>query len=501
MNEERQATPTPPVRPQGRIAHSFLLLGGGQIVGAIIGLILNAVLGRTLGPSDFGLYFLIITIAGAMGLVADWGQASNVVREIASGGPDRARYIGSAAALRTILTFVAAAIASSVAYVTGRPDLVVVLSGIAVFAGYPNYFVQFLGYALRGIDRTELDVLAQILSRALLAIMIIFALYFGGGVVAVVLIQAMSGVIVLGVTLRMFRSAGLSMAWPDRATMQAILVAGAPIVAMSLTISVQGLIDVALLSMQTNSESVGWLGAARTFIGILVSPAMVLATASFPEMCRVHDRPDELRRVLATTARPLLAVGALASCGVFVLALPAVQFVYGAGHFDPAALALQVFAPFFPVFFVNFLIGYAAVAIAKSREIAIAKAVCVAISAVLSWFLIPHFHASIGNGVVGLMISFCAAELLMTAAYVTILPRGTVTGDMLVHVARAYLSAAVVAGIALQFAPMMSFWLALPLVPILFGSVALMTGLLRLADIETMVGMARSFAGRMKKPE
>jgi hypothetical protein len=48
---------------------------------------------------------------------------------------------------------------------------------------------------------------------------------------------------------------------------------------------------------------------------------------------------------------------------------------------------------------------------------------------------------------------------------------------------------------------MMSFWLALPLVPILFGAVALMTGLLRLADIETMVGMARSFAGRMKKPE
>lgn len=498
MIEQSQPTPTAD-RPRHRIAHNFLFLGGGQVITAVIGLLLTAVVARTLGPSDYGLWFLISTIAGAAALVADWGQASNAVREIARDRPDRAGYLGSAAAMRTMLTFLAAGIAVAVAFLSDQSTLVVILAGAAVFAGYPAYFVQFLGYALRGIERTEVDVLAQMMAKILVASSIIALLSFGGGLAAAVLVPAIGGSIALALTLKMFWGAGLSMGRPDRVTMREILVTGAPIVAMSSTIAAQGVIDAALLSMLTNSQSVGWLGAARSFIGILVSPATILATASFPEMCRVHDRPAEFHRVLETSARPLLSIGALATCGVFVLALPAVQIVYGVGQFDPAALVLQVFAPFFPVFFLNFLLGYAAVAIGKSKEIAIAKGVCVAVSIPLNWFLIPYFHASIGNGAVGLMISFCLSEILMTAAYVAILPRGSVTLETMVHTARAYLSAAIVISIVMPFAPMMSFWIAFPLIPMIFALVALITGLVRISDIETLLAIAMSLIGRLRK--
>lgn len=498
MSELSQPTPMA-APPRSRIAHNFMFLGGGQIISVVIGVVLTAVVARTLGPSDYGLWFLIYTIAATTGVVGDWGQGTTVMREIARGRPDRAQFLGSAAVLRTFSTLFAAGIAFAFAFVSGYSTFVVMLAGLAVLAGFPMAFVSLMGAALRGIDRTDMEVLAHLLAKLLGAVVVIVALYLGGGLLALVLAPAVAGMIVLYYTWRMFTGTGLGTARPNVATVRENLVAGAPLVVMAFTISVHGLVEVALLAMLTSPVVVGWLAAARTFVGLLIAPATILAMASFPEISRASHSPTELEKVLSASTRPLLAAGGLVTCGVFALALPAVQLVYGQNHFDPAALALQICAPFFPMFFVNFLMGYAAVAIGKSNDVAVAKLVCVGLAALLSWFLIPYFQASIGNGAVGVMISYCASEVLMTIAYVRMMPRGLIGRETLGLVARTYLAAAVVAYIGIKLAPMVSFWIALAAIPLLFAAVALIAGLLRLSDIETLLGMIRSFLDRLSK--
>ena len=72
-------------KKNGRIAHNVIFLGIGQIASTGLGFVLNAALGRSLGPSDFGVFYTVSTIYSFVGFAVDWGQNPYVIREIARG--------------------------------------------------------------------------------------------------------------------------------------------------------------------------------------------------------------------------------------------------------------------------------------------------------------------------------------------------------------------------------------------------------------------------------
>jgi O-antigen/teichoic acid export membrane protein len=297
----------------------------------------------------------------------------------------------------------------------------------------------------------------------------------------------------------MARRLGAKMSMPVTETVRETVRAGAAIVIMSLSISLHPFLDVMLLSLLTSSKVVGWLGAARTIIGLLLAPASILATASFPELCRVAHSPQDLRHVLSASSRLLLTAGALSFCALFIFADTAVAMIYGRGHFDPAATVIKVSAPFFPLFFVNFLIGNTALAIGKNVQIAIAKSAAVAVSLMISWFLIGIFQSQIGNGAVGLMLSFCVTEVLMTIAYVIILPRGVLSGPIWTNLARAYVASVVVLLLANSIVPNVPLWVSGPFVILAFVAASLLTGLLVVDDLRVAATLIRSVLIKLPK--
>jgi len=485
-------------RASGQTARNFLLLGGGQVLSTMLGILFTATLGRTLGPSNFGTYYLIMTTAGFFSVVVDWGQFSYVVREIARGRTDRGAFLGSAAFLRTVGVIVSAAAGFATGRIAGYSNEALWLIPAAVVASFPATFVQFLGYAFRGINRTEIDVISGLAAKAVGTIATILVLYLGGGLRAAVLVPAVGGLVGLIYSFDMLRKVGIQITSPVGATVREVFVAGAPLFLMALTISVHSFLDVTLLAILATAQVVGWLGAARTFIGVLMTPATILAMASFPEMCRAVDIPQDFKRVVSSSARVLLAAGSLAACLLFTFALPAVGLVYGHPRFDPSAVILEVCAPFFPIFFINFLMGNAAIAMKKSMQIASAKLVCVAISGVLSWFLIQHFQAVYNNGAIGLLISYGATELLMSAAYIAILPQGLVAKTVSGHLLRAYAVAGLAALAGGAVASMLPVWLTFGIVIAVFTIVAMSVGLVQLTDFESAIRMVQSFLDRIK---
>ncbi|MGE0766677.1 MAG: oligosaccharide flippase family protein [Hyphomicrobiaceae bacterium] len=475
-----------------RIARNVVFLSGAQVLSTILGIALASALGRTLGPADFGVYYIIVTIMSFASVIVDWGQSNLVVREIATGRDDEAHFLGSAALIRTAGVFLTAVASLALTLTAGYPALIVWLTPLALLFTLPAVHAQLMLHFFRGRDRMDLDAVSGLIMKSVAVCATVLALYKGGGVAAAVLMPALGGLAGLAFALAMARRLDLTIAVPVAGTVRETISAGSALVVMSLSITLQPFLDVMLVSILTNSTVVGWLGAARTILGLFLTPAAILATASFPDMCRVAHSPMDLSNLLSASSRLLLAVAALGFCGVYSFADVAVTIIYSKSHFDPAATLLTVFAPFFPLFFFNFLIGNAALALGKNIEIAVAKFAVVALSTAMGWFLVTYFQSSIGNGAMGITVSFCAVEILMTLVYIAILPRGVLGLPIWGHLLRAYVAAAAVLVPAAYIVPIVAIWISVPFVVIAFLIAALTLGLVKVEDFRALAELISS---------
>jgi O-antigen/teichoic acid export membrane protein len=352
---------------------------------------------------------------------------------------------------------------------------------------------------LRGKDRTDLDVASSLVGRASGVVMTITALWLGGGVTAAVLVPSLGAIASLLLYWRFARGMGCQFKPPTKSTLHEILVFGWPIVLVSTFLNVQSFIDITLLNMIADTQVVGWFGAARVILGLLIAPATIMASASFPELCRAAGSRDELIGVITQSARPLLTLGALGASGVYVFSPTAVSLIYGHGRFDPAATILQVSAPFFPLFFLNYLLGHAATAIGRNIEVAFAKFFCLIISVGLNWYLIIYFQNVVGNGGIGLIASFGLTELLMGAVFAYLLPKGVIAGARIVSwFVRAYVVAAIASACSFAWLPNVPLWAIIPSYAAGFLLAAMATGLIRKADISLGLEMVKSFAKKMR---
>lgn len=473
-----------------------MFLAGGQVFSTALGLIHVSIVGRTLGPSDYGIYYIIFSMTAFALVVIDWGQSAYVVREIARGRWQQASFLASAAVVRVVIVLLAILASIALTVIMGYPGIVVWLTPIALFVGLPAILASLLGYFFRGRNRMELDTASSLLGRFVSVAAIFVALSMGGGVVAAVLMPALGGIASFVFSFALARRLGAKLAMPDLITIREATSAGSAIVVMSLSISVQPLLEVMLLSRLTNAEVVGWYGAAQGIIGFLIAPATILATASFPELSRVAHSTTDLRQVLSASARLLLTASALGLCGTFCFADVAVTMIYGPGHFDPAANILKVFAPIFPLFFLNFLLGNAVLAMGKSVSIAIAKIVAIAIALVLSFFLIGFFQNHYGNGAIGAMVAFCISEVVVTIAIVGMLPRGAVDRQVWMYLAQAYVVGIGVLILVHYLAGGQPLWLFGPSVIGLFFVFAFCVRLIKVGDIRAGFSLVNSIVFR-----
>jgi Polysaccharide biosynthesis C-terminal domain len=209
------------------------------------------------------------------------------------------------------------------------------------------------------------------------------------------------------------------------------------------------------------------------------------ATTPTPELSGVSSSVRDLRRALRATLRLLLGLGALAAVGTFLFADLAVGLIYRRGHFDPAVSVLQVFAPALPLFFMDILFGSAITAVGKTKEIAVVKALSVAVSTGLAILLIPIFQACSGNGGIGLVLAFGSTEVLMLTAFLWLLPRGALDRSAQLDFLRA---AAAAGGTVLIFwiLPSMTPWVAVPACVTVFMVLAFASGSVLRQDLDNV---------------
>ena len=274
-----QPTTTPPAEgglQRVKIASNVVYLALGQVGTTTLAIVFSAALARRLGPSDFGLYFLVNSMVMFAYTIVQWGQPMLVVREVAR-DPQR---VGELLGTGLVLRVVAAAVVSvpllliaSLGY-DARTVSVLALYFVAML---PISLAQGFGMVFRGFDRMDRDALVSVLNSAAGLALVVAALAHGGGLVAVGISEFGAGVRVACRGAMVLRAPRGDTARLDVWMARHLWSGGAAIVSFTVLQAAQPYLDVVILSKLVPPDAIGYFGVARTIMGTLVAPAVILA--------------------------------------------------------------------------------------------------------------------------------------------------------------------------------------------------------------------------------
>jgi O-antigen/teichoic acid export membrane protein len=492
MSQVGQTIPAPTEETSSsvHIARNALALVAGQATTMVLGILFSALLGRRLGVGDFGVYFLINSFATFALVVVDWGQQWFSVREVAKAPERGGDFLGTGLLLRSAGTLLVCVPASLAAWALGYEPRTIWFAVAFILFTLPFFLAQNFGFVFRGRDRMGLDAGVSVTNRAVGLLLAMPALALGLGLGGVVVAQGVAGVAALALAFRLYRRVATGPLRFSLATSRELLHGGTALAALNLAVYIQPYIDAVLLSKLVPPDAMGFYGAARTIMGTLLAPAIILVTASFPRLSRAAKDVALLRKEFATALRPALWLGGLVGVGTWLFADVAVSIIYGHRQFGPAGIILKVYGIGLFLIFVDMLVSMALNAVGRASAFAALKAVSVVVGVGLELLFIPYFQNRLGNGGIGVTLSAALSELILLVGGTLLMPRGALSVSVFLDAGRA-VACALLTLLLFQLLPPLPPWVGVPLCILAFAALSVGFGLLRRADLAVVRALLR----------
>jgi O-antigen/teichoic acid export membrane protein len=471
------------------LARNALYLGLGQVVTTVMTMLLSAVLARTLGATEFGVLYLLTSIANFAYVFVDWGHGTYVTREIARHPERTGEMVGSVLVVRILTALAMCVLAVAVTWALSYERRTQVFAGLLILAWIPQYLGLTYAWAFRGREQMQYDALIQVVQKTGMLLLAAVCLALGGRLLALIPMYALAGMATFAVAMAFYRTLRFPALRFSRGTAVELVRDGAPMMAISLAIAVQPYIDANLLYKMTPPEVVGWFGAAWVVAGTLVAPATILGATLYPRLSRVALVPAEFSQTLRMGFRPLLLIAVLGGVGAFLFADFAIGLIYGEQKYGPAASIVQAFGPALMLIYIDMLFGYSILAVGKAGQLAKAKVLSVIITTAVELALIPYFQSRYGNGGIGIVLAMASGEMVMVTAAVLLI-RDVVDRGMLLDFARG-VSAGLLTILLFRFLPAIPALLAIPLCIVAFVALSAAVGLVRRPDIDLLSSMFR----------
>jgi len=476
-------------QPRG-IAGNVINLLIGQISTTALTILLSAFVARTLGPSEFGVLYLVTAVSTFVYVLVEWGHGPYIIREVARNPERVGELMGTVSVIRIAATVALIVPTVLAGWLLGYPLSTLVLIAGLMFAWLPVYLGLSFGWAFRGIQRMEFDALVGVTLKFLTLVVGVTLLAQGMRIPGFLAANAIAGAITLTVAVVVYRRLGLTGLRFRFPIVRELLVGGTPMLTMTVAVAFQPYLDANMLSRISTPVVMGWYGAATAFTSTLIAPAFVLASAAYPRLSVAADNRDEFRMILQEALRPLLFIAVLGGVGTFLFADVAVGLVYSREKFGPTATILQAFAPAMMLVYIDMMLGTAILATGRAVRLAGAKILSIAVIAALEVVLIPWCQARYGNGAIAVMLSFAIGELVMVAGSLYLLPRGTLHLRNGVDVLRA-LAAGAGTLIAIRALPHVTPVITIPLSIVLFSALAFVFGLIRRSELASLANLRR----------
>ena len=329
-----------------------------EIVGRLLQFALIYAAQRMLGPVDYGHFTYALALGFVLAPTTDLGLQLTLTRRLARGEPYPNDLIGAAFALKSILTI--PAMLAVLAIGLTRPWEVrsaTIMLGLSVIV---TSYVDFTGYAFRGIGLVTRDAVLSVVSRATTVGFGLGVLAAGGrldGLSVAYLCAASVGPGIGGIWLQLrlgLLRLSRAVAWRTLAT--DALPLGAGIVVSMLYVRTA----IFILDGQQGPEAVGIFSVAQRLTEPLAIISAAVMAAVFPVMAR-QSRSVVVRRIGMTSLALLAFVGCSVAAAVFLTAPAVIAVLYGSQYARSTA-PLQILALAIAPTFVNYALTHVLIA-------------------------------------------------------------------------------------------------------------------------------------------
>jgi O-antigen/teichoic acid export membrane protein len=374
-----------------RVAWNTAAQAVGKAVVLAIGLASVVITTRYLGASDYGKVALAFAFIQMIGVLADVGLLTVVVREISRDPASTDRLVGNALLLRlalSLVTLLLAALASLL--LPWDPDVrvAVLIAGVPFVLGLLNSALVAVLQARLRMDRAAL---ADVLGRAasFLALVVVVALDLG--FYAVVATAAAGAAVTLAVTWTIVRREARPTPRAEWPIWRTLLVAALPVGAALAVSEVYFRLDTLLVSAFRDYDEVGLYSLSYRIVELIAILPAIVMTSVFPLMSRYLDESRERAvRTMDAAADLFVALGVPIAVGGLVVAPELVRAIGGddfAGAADPLRLLLFAVA----LAFVSGLFGHTLIAGGRQGSALRLGLAVLAFNLVLNLVLIPPY--------------------------------------------------------------------------------------------------------------
>lgn len=368
----------------------------------------TALIARRLGPEGFGWYSLIVTFAGFVAVVPEFGMDAVLIREMARNPRATGTSLGAAIPLRSGLIAVAIVIGAAVFRLMGYPAALTP----AMYVGM-GLVVVSLGTLADTPFRSRMTMLvpalAKLSAKAGLVLLVVTGLprvatpfQLVAAMVATVLPELLAAAVVFRSMWRRF-APRLAWGWPS---WRVILWQSWPLALTAACIIVYSRIDVLMLSRMIGPGSVGDYAAAFVLAEVWGGVAMALGVSMLPVLSQFVGKSARgafwrvYRQSLAGLMFLLIPV-----CAFFTLyAREALALVYGA-EYARATGALRVLMWAQLLAAMGVLYTVALTADGRQRLILILASISAVVNVGVNLLLIPSL------GIVGAALATVAAQV------------------------------------------------------------------------------------------
>ena len=406
-----------------------------------IGLASVLVMTRYLGPSGYGKVALAFAFIQMLGVLADVGLLTVVVREISRDPAQTDRLVGNALLLRLALslaTLTLAAVASLLLPWDHEVRVAVLIAGVPFVLGLVNSALVAVFQARLRMDRpAAADLVGRAASFAALVVVVTLDL----GFYAVVGTAAAGAAVTLAITWALVRREAHPVPRAERPVWRRLLVAALPIGAALAVSEVFFRLDTLLVSAFRSYHEVGLYSLSYRMVELIAILPAIVMTSVFPLLSRyLEESRERAARTIDAAGDLFVAVGVPIAAGGLIVAPDLVRAI-GGDDFAGAADALRLLLFAVALAFVSGLFGHSLIAGVRQGSALRLGLVALGFNLVANLVAIPAW------GIEGAAAVAVASEVLLVAGGYVLVRRELGLTPRFALLWRVLVAAAVMAGV------------------------------------------------------
>ncbi|HOX21419.1 MAG TPA: flippase [Candidatus Paceibacterota bacterium] len=361
----------------------------GQGIGKFFKFFLLLAAARILGPTDFGAFNYLFSIASLFFIFSDWGVSALVIRDYQNDSIDKEKYIRSAAGLKIILVAVAFLAVLAGLLFFQNPVFKTTLILLAVFLVVSN-LRDFIVYLFRAFQKMEKEFWLVLAENFSLLVVGLSLLLIYKNIISLSLAYIGSMVVSAALALILFKNyfSYLKPRWP-KDELKKLLSNGAPIMFCGLLSFIFFSTDQIILGKLRGTTEVGYYSIATKIILLVNTIATLLMTAVFPYLAsQVHNA----QKVIKIFKKTLLAfiVLSLFLAVLGMLSAPIIPLIVGS-QYGPSVSLFRFFIWIIVFMFPVALFDYILFAYNKQWLNFWFTSACAVINVILNFTLIPRY--------------------------------------------------------------------------------------------------------------